>query len=603
MDTVGNIQYVYQKKRSKFGRPFLLHDEVPNTLNIFPDKSLFDDYILKNPVEQASQCGPVFARCEVNTVRAEYTQHGMNHTEGGWPRDVNPADEEQAIRYRKKVEKDDMYLHALSQLSHSMEHYILQNNALNLYEVYFEDVEETAVPERGSARTVNVYRDPSSVKRPVTYLSWSPDGGSKVAVTHCNLEFQRAPADLSTHSYIWDVENPNKPQMTLKPTVPLASLEYNPKDPNVLVSGMFSGQVAFWDTRRLPSPAEVSALEPSHRDPVHSVLWLSSKSGTEFFSATTDGLVKWWDTRKISEPSETLILDVVKAGEEQDLSRAVGASVLEYEPTIPIRFMVGTENGSVISCNRKGKTPAEKMIAKYSAHVGPVYALQRNPSFVKNFLTIGDWTARIWSEDCKDSAIMWTSNHRHRLTYGAWSPVRTSVFYTTRTDGSLDVWDILQQQREALLTFKMCDQPLKCLRVHENGQLIAVGSSTGTTYLVEVSDNFVTSQRNDRSLLTAMLDRESRREKILEARTREIRLRQRARADMAAKALQQAAAAPDDAPHRRESIVQEVEKTTADEFMAMVQEELLSLQGQTQPEGPDHPDEQSAQGEARTAGD
>lgn len=110
--------------------------------------------------------------------------------------------------------------------------------------------------------------------------------------------------------------------------------------------------------------------------------------------------------RKLNEPSETLILDTVK-GDGQILSRALGASCLEYEGTIPTRFMVGTENGCVISCNRKGKTPAEKIVCKYTAHVGPVYALQRNPSFLKNFLTVGDWMARIWSEDCKESSIMW----------------------------------------------------------------------------------------------------------------------------------------------------------------------------------------------------
>lgn len=69
---------------------------------------------------------------------------------------------------------------------------------------------------------------------------------------------------------------------------------------------------------------------------------------------------------------------------------------------------IGTENGIVIAGNRKGKTPQEKLGATYKTHYGPVYALQRNPAFVKNFLTIGDWTARIWSEDCKESSIIWT---------------------------------------------------------------------------------------------------------------------------------------------------------------------------------------------------
>ena len=45
-------------------------------------------------------------------------------------------------------------------------------------------------------------------------------------------------------------------------------------------------------------------------------------------------------------------------------------------------------------------------------HHGPVYALQRNPFFAKNFLSVGDWVARIWSEDIKDSSIMWTKYHQ-----------------------------------------------------------------------------------------------------------------------------------------------------------------------------------------------
>lgn len=74
----------------------------------------------------------------------------------------------------------------------------------------------------------------------------------------------------------------------------------------------------------------------------------------------------------------------------------------------PTKFMVGTEQGIVLSCNRKAKSPSERIVANFSGHYGPVYALQRNPFFPKNFLTVGDWTARIWSEDLRDSSIMWT---------------------------------------------------------------------------------------------------------------------------------------------------------------------------------------------------
>lgn len=40
----------------------------------------------------------------------------MNHTEGGWPKDINPGEVEQTIRFRKKVEKDDGYINVVTRL-------------------------------------------------------------------------------------------------------------------------------------------------------------------------------------------------------------------------------------------------------------------------------------------------------------------------------------------------------------------------------------------------------------------------------------------------------------------------------------------------------
>lgn len=41
---------------------------------------------------------------------------GINHVEGGWPKDVNPLEMEQTIRFRKKVEKDENYINVITQL-------------------------------------------------------------------------------------------------------------------------------------------------------------------------------------------------------------------------------------------------------------------------------------------------------------------------------------------------------------------------------------------------------------------------------------------------------------------------------------------------------
>ncbi|XP_057659337.1 dynein intermediate chain 3, ciliary-like [Diorhabda carinulata] len=525
-----DICFQYQKKRSEFGRQCIFSDKGPDIIDNYPsNKKLSKEFISRDPVSRSQQCAPILSEHHLNTMRAEFANSGVNHFEGGWPKDINLADEEQTKRYRRKIEKDEQFYHVMMALFKNMEGCILQNNAVNIYQQYFSDIEQTPFVERSSARTVNVYQDQSTPTRPVTHISWSPDNQKKLAVSHCNLVFQSVVAKQANVSYIWEVENPNRPLYTLKPEQSIVCLEYNQKDPNILVSGQTNGQVALWDVRKSIEPVDMCARESSFIDPVLNVLWINSKTGTEFFSSSSDGQIKWWDTRKLSDPTDTLLLDYSK-DEEQNLSNALGASVLEYESTIPTRFMVGTEHGAVISGNRKGKTALEKIAQRIpNAHLGPVLALQRNPAFPKNFLTVGDWTAKIWSEDCRESCIMWTSFHKSALTDGAWSPTRLSVFFTTRSDGTLDVWDILQQQKQASLSVKICDVKLTRIKAHDHGKLLALGNQNGTVSLVELSENLSASVKNDKMLLTSMLDREARREKILEARNREIRLKQRQR--------------------------------------------------------------------------
>ncbi|KFQ27563.1 Dynein intermediate chain 2, axonemal, partial [Mesitornis unicolor] len=325
-------------------------------------------------------------------------------------------------------------------------------------------------------------------------------------------------------------EIPNKPELVLKPSSPIVSLEYNPKDSHVLLGGCYNGQMAYWDTRKGCFPVEVSTVEVSHRDPVYGAVWLQSKTGTECFSASTDGQVLWWDIRKLSEPTEKLALDITRKGL---LENALGAVTLEFEPTMPTKFMVGTEQGIVIACNRKAKNPTEKITCTYSGHHGPVYALARNPFYPKIFLTVGDWTARIWSEEIRESPIMWTKYHLPYLTDGCWSSQRPAVFFTTRVDLPpslvLPCFPHGLMPHLSVLPPQVCDEPLSCLRLQDNGSVVGCGSKLGTVTVLEISSGFCTLQKNEKALVNAMFERETRREKVLEARHREMRLKERAK--------------------------------------------------------------------------
>ncbi|KAI8426341.1 hypothetical protein MSG28_005197 [Choristoneura fumiferana] len=493
------ITYEYTRKRKYFGRQCLFEDHGPEVLiNIANNPVFYKNYILRNPVHVAIQNTGTMSEHWVNSVRAEYTSSGIRHVEGGWPKDINMNDPEATQRYRRKIEKDDAYMHAVMHLGHSMEHNILQNQAIDMYQTYYEELPSIPPVERSSCHTVNVYREPGT-RRPVRSLSWQADGGARLATAYADVDLSRNNRAQQV-SYIWDIENANAPELTIKPTQPLLDLQYNPRDQNILVGGMLNGQVGWWDMRKGGEAAGVCPPHMAHRDLVRNVLFINSKTGAEFFSASPDGV---------------------------SIETAIGISALEYEPTIPTRFMVGTETGAVIGGNRKGKNPVEKLPNKYEAHLGPVYALQRNPTFLKNFLTVGDWTARVWSEDCRESSILWTYSHRTKLTDGAWNPIRFSLMLVTQWDGCLSCWDLLRRRSAPIVTAQLCDEPLLRLRPHEGGLLVACGSSKGTVYLAELSQNLGTADKNDKQLLTHILDRENKRERILEARMREMRLRMR----------------------------------------------------------------------------
>lgn len=61
------------------------------------------------------------------------------------------------------------------------------------------------------------------------------------------------------------VENPNAPVICLRSPSPLMTIEFNPHDPSLLISGLMSGQVCNWDVRIGNRPVQMSHRQFSHR--------------------------------------------------------------------------------------------------------------------------------------------------------------------------------------------------------------------------------------------------------------------------------------------------------------------------------------------------
>lgn len=200
-----DTQFVYYKQRREFGQHYLFGNKNELLTSIPPDGNLRSEYIAQDPVSRSTQYANQMGASEVNTERATYESRGVNHTEGGWPKDICLQDPEQTTRYRRKIEKDELFINQVMGLTKPIEHCILQNNAINIYEKFFENLEPAPLLDPCSSRTLNVYRDRSNARRPVSHLSWSPDGGTKLATSYCDTTFQSDLNSDSCESFIWEI--------------------------------------------------------------------------------------------------------------------------------------------------------------------------------------------------------------------------------------------------------------------------------------------------------------------------------------------------------------------------------------------------------------
>ena len=205
-----------------------------------------------------------------------------------------------------------------------------------------------------------------NINHMANHISWQADGQRKIAVSYGDLDFN--PSRTQTiDSLIWDIGNllrcrqsiagnslvlvNRKSQQTRDDSQARLVVEHDPIQSErhatatrrlsqwssvyVLLVKVLSHSSAvsqgLFDLRRGSRPVEQSSIESSHREPVRNALWVQSKTGTEFFSGTTDGHIHWWDTKKMSEPVDTLLLDLEKKGR---VPYASAITRLEYDPSI-----------------------------------------------------------------------------------------------------------------------------------------------------------------------------------------------------------------------------------------------------------------------------
>lgn len=129
---------------------------------------------------------------------------------------------------------------------------------------------------------------------------------------------------------------------------------------------------------------------------------------------------------------------------------------------------------------------------------------------------------------------MRTRYHPSYLTDGCWAPNRIGLFFVTRRDGWLDLWDYYYRQNEVAMSHKVSDVGLTTIKLNTiagnalisnpeltktQGRYAAVGDMNGTITLLELCPSLYkkdnTHSAHEKLVVEEIFKREATKEKNL----------------------------------------------------------------------------------------
>lgn len=117
-----------------------------------------------------------------------------------------------------------------------------------------------------------------------------------------------------------------------------------------------------------------------------------------------------------------------------------------------------------------------------AVHGGPVICMDRNPFHKNFFMSICCNIFAIWDDDSYQSPVLWRKRNG-QLTCCKWSLNRPSVFFLTKADGSLEIWDLLSRTDDACLNESICGSILTTISQHRLScpqEILGIGDHNST---------------------------------------------------------------------------------------------------------------------------
>ena len=119
------------------------------------------------------------------------------------------------------------------------------------------------------------------------------------------------------------------------------------------------------------------------------------------------------------------------------------------------------------------------------------------------------------------------------LTGGCWSPTKMNSFFTIDENGNLNCYDLTLNHKHPVLKFDVSNETLSCMKMVDNGQRCFIGDTSGAVREILLPASMHSEKRVERAAFHNMIERELKREKLVDSKKREAKLEKKRQAEEA----------------------------------------------------------------------
>ena len=345
------------------------------------------------------------------------------------------------------------------------------------------------------------YKSIETNGKDVVDMSWCRENGDLLAVAYGIYNYRDSRNRKPGSVLIWSIKNPVNPERRFRYKIPVTAVEFSQLNPQLLAVALYDGTIEVIDiTDSKLNNESYSVVARSERksspgfEPIWQIHWIQMKNVEYILTASQDGRIMKFKISSgphlVGYPQLRLdrVIGTVEALQVEHKKTFIEADrhpqvlCLQKHPVNPDLYLVGSDEGCVHTCSTN--FPYQH-IGVLQVHNGGVYTIDFSPFSPKIFLTVGDWTIRIWIENFHEP-IMELTDGFSTIHNAYWSPIHSTIIASCTQD-SVQIWD-LRRKNQKPASIRNFGKKLTVIKFSPCGRSLIVGDSEGTTWVCGLED-------------------------------------------------------------------------------------------------------------------